>query len=158
MSTSYNKLLKQAADMAAAEDKGNKHPIMLLIDYIQSKGGLNNLNRLPHTSTIQDDGSFKISFDVPSEADQQKAQMEQRAIELAAEQQRQQGTGAPSSALQMPSQKSKNVTPMNPPGQDQGMAAAANSKIEVKVAMGDDEGAKFLKNKFPDSFLKAMGL
>lgn len=143
--SNFNKLVKEAIEKVAAEG-GNQHPVEKALEYIRSTP----LDMLPHSTKTNADGSATVTIEVPSLADQQKKKAEEEAMRIQQQMQQRPGAG---NAAPMPAQKP--TAPMRDQGAE-GMGAAAGNKIEIKVAM--DEGARTLKGKFPDSFLKAMGL
>lgn len=146
------RLAKETLTKIAEQTAGNnlQHPVHKLLEIIQRTP----IDLLQHEYKQAPDGSMKITFDIPSRAEQAK----QKAMEEAMQQQ-QQGGGvqlSPESDVGGAPAGAPNVSKM--PARDPGMpAAAAASKVEVKVAMSKEDTSK-LKGKFPENFLKNMGL
>jgi hypothetical protein len=117
---------------------GLKHPVHKVLEMIDQTPG----DMLAFKSEQNEDGSMTITFKIPSRAEQAK----QRAMEQSLRQQQDQ-TGP---------QVRSTVDELAgvPSASNQGIAASKN--VEVRVAMTPT--GKALKAKYPNAFLKAMGL
>ncbi len=157
------------------KESQQRHPIHTIQDI------LNNTppDMIEHEYKQGSDGSIEIKIKIPGRAEQAK----QRAMQQA-EQAMQQagvagaagagagaaGAGAPAgggmqsakpagaSPMQQEKKPSGNVSQMPQGGGDEGSVAAAKTNVVVKVAMTPKDVGNNLKSRYPETFLKKMGL
>jgi hypothetical protein len=140
------------------KESQQRHPIHTIQDI------LNNTppDMIEHEYKQGSDGSIEIKIKIPGRAEQAK----QRAMQQAEQAMQQagvagnvpqQGSAQPGQSAQPQEAKpSANVSQMPQQGEDK--AVAARSNVVVKVAMTTQDVGNNLKSRYPESFLKKMGL
>lgn len=126
---SERKIIVRIANDIDGPSKSASHPIEDLKNYLAEA----DPKTVPHTSQVNDDGSVKITVTMPSRSEMEK----QRAMKVVEEQMRQQ-QGQPQ------------------PPQQQNQPVAARSNVKVKIASAQNK--MVVTKKFPNSFIRAMGL
>ena len=144
MTGKVKELLREA--LAAAEEQENVQHPLLMVKQLLNQGRLEDVQ---HNYKKNPDGSATLTINIPSKSEQAK-QDAMRQVEQQALQGKQQ---APSPAAQQASQApqaeaSPEAAPVQAP-------VAASNKVQIRVAMTDSQA---LRQKYPDGFLKSMGL
>ena len=145
MTGKVKELLREA--LAAAEEQESVQHPLLMVKQLLNQGRLEDVQ---HNYKKNPDGSATLTINIPSKSEQAK-QDAMRQVEQQAMQGKQQ---APSPAAQQASQAPQaEAAPTAAPAQ--APVAAAKNGVQVRVAMTDSQA---LRQKYPDGFLKAMGL
>ena len=134
--------LKQLIKEALAkveEQESVQHPL-LMVKQLLNQGRLEDVQ---HTYNKKPDGSATLTITIPSASEQAK-QEAMRQVEMQAQQKKQQAPVAPQTA-----QAPQEAVP------DQVPVAVASNGVQIRVAMTDSQ---VLRQKYPDGFLKAMGM
>ena len=144
MTGKVKELLKEA--LAAAEEQESVQHPLLMVKQLLNQGRLEDVQ---HNYKKNPDGSATLTINIPSKSEQAK-QDAMRQVEQQALQGKQQ---APAPAAQQASQAPQaEAAPEAAPVQ---APVAAANKVQIRVAMTDSQA---LRQKYPDGFLKAMGL
>jgi hypothetical protein len=127
--------LKAAAANDGQQPQNNlQHPIHKVLEMIDRTPS----DMLEYDNKQSNDGSMTITFKIPSRAEQAK----QKALEQSIRQQQQPQAKPTVDELAA----ERDIAPA--------AQVAAGKNVEIRVAMAE----KTLKSKYPDGFLKAMGL
>ena len=140
MTGKVKELLKEA--LAAAEEQESVQHPLLMVKQLLNQGRLEDVQ---HNYKKNPDGSATLTINIPSKSEQAK-QDAMRQVEQQALQGKQQ---APAPAAQRASQAPQ---PEAAPAQ---APVAASNKVQIWVAMTESQA---LRQKYPDGFLKSMGL
>lgn len=135
--------------LTTAQVKELRHPLHDLLELINTTPA----DMIQLKFEQKEDGRKDFHISIPGRAEQAK----QKAMQQALQNGSQPVAQSPGSVEQMMEQPSSNVSQM-PSGQEEPMAAAAGKKIEIRVAMTEQDEADNIKAAFPGSFLKAMDL